>query len=85
MTDLLYVVRLKEDVENLLEPRSDEEVDDEGVLVIEESDDEKKRKKRAKRRKSKQVIPDVDLLSVDVEESLAACKGCRLQRGVLVA
>ena len=39
MTDLLYVVRLKEDVENLLEPRSDEEVDDEGVLVIEESDD----------------------------------------------
>lgn len=67
MTDLLFVVRLKDDGEDLLKPLSDEEVDEDGEPVLEDTVEEKRDKKREERRKKKKIVLPPEAVMIDVK------------------
>ncbi|MBT3219092.1 MAG: hypothetical protein HN348_08380, partial [Proteobacteria bacterium] len=68
LTDLIYVIRLKKDGPDPIEPLSDEEVDDDGAPVFDEDPpEEKKKAKKKKRKKEQAVVLPAPSMGIDID------------------
>lgn len=83
-TQLLYAVRLQEDGPDVIPPRSDEEVGDDGPVIEVDEDDEKaaKQAKKAERKKKRKVVVDAASLVVDTDGIMERVQRLPIEPGV---